>query len=124
MATLITGGAGFIGSRLAARLLHFGEHVVILDNFNDYYDPGLKRKNIRALYDLSGVSSGKGLEVVQGDIRDEEAVNRIFQEHKIERVAHLAAMAGVRTSAEQGRLYSDVNTGGTVTLLDAARKFG
>src|SRR5690606_13264999 len=73
-------------------------------------------------YDLSGVSSGLGLEVVEGDIRDEALVERIFSEYGITRVAHLAAMAGVRSSAEQGRLYADVNTGGTVTLLDVARK--
>src|SRR5688572_17698219 len=122
MATLVTGGAGFIGSRLAARLLHLGEHVVIIDNFNDYYDPALKRANIRSLYDLSGVSSGQGLEVIQGDIRDEALIESLFADYPIDRVAHLAAMAGVRSSAEQGRLYADVNTGGTVTLLDAARK--
>jgi UDP-glucuronate 4-epimerase len=122
MTTLITGGAGFIGSRLAARLLHLGEHVVILDNFDSYYDPAIKRSNIRSLYDVSGVSGGLGLEVVRGDVRDEGVVQTLFEQHKIERVAHLAAMSGVRYSIDHGRLYADINTSGSVTLMDAARQ--
>lgn len=122
MTTLVTGGAGFVGSRLAARLLHSGEHVVVLDNFNDYYDPGIKRANIRALHELSSVSSGRGLDVVEADIRDEAAMVRLFDDYPIRRVAHLAAMAGVRASADQGRLYADVNTSASVTLMDQARK--
>ena len=114
MTTLITGGAGFIGSRLALRLLADGEPVVILDNFNPYYDPEIKRENIAALGDQAIV--------IEGDIRDAGAVDALFAMHPITRVAHLAAMAGVRNSVEQGRLYADVNTGGTVTLMDAARK--
>lgn len=114
MTTLITGGAGFIGSRLALLLLSQGESVVILDNFNNYYDPALKRQNIEAM-------DGRVV-VIEGDIRDEETVRRVFEEHDIQRVAHLAAMANVRVSAEQGRLYTDVNVGGTVTLIDEARK--
>ena len=116
MAILITGGAGFIGSRLADRLLKAGREVVIIDNFNDYYDPALKRANIAS---LSGSAA-----VVEGDIRDEALVQRLFREHQIERVAHLAAMAGVRFSAEEGRLYSDVNTSASVTLMDESRKHG
>lgn len=122
MTTLITGGAGFIGSRLAARLLQAGEPVVVLDNFNDYYDPSLKRANIRALHELSPASAEGLLAVAEGDIRDEALVRQLFNERGITRVAHLAAMAGVRASAEQGRLYADVNTSGTVTLLDEARR--
>ncbi|MFO7320432.1 MAG: NAD-dependent epimerase/dehydratase family protein [Chloroflexota bacterium] len=119
MKTLITGGAGFVGSRLAARLLDAGDTVIILDNFNDYYDPALKRANIEALWQHA---SDARLHVVEGDIRDEQLVRDLFASHGITRVAHLAAMAGVRSSAEQGRLYADVNTSGTVTLLDEARK--
>jgi UDP-glucuronate 4-epimerase len=114
MAVLVTGGAGFIGSRLANRLLELGQEVVILDNFNDYYDTALKRANIAVL-------DGRA-QVIEGDVRDEGLVARLFDEYHITRVAHLAAMAGVRYSAEQGRLYADVNTGGSVTLMDAARE--
>jgi len=116
MATLVSGGAGFIGSRLAARLLERGEQVVILDNFNDYYDPARKRSNIAALHGAPVV--------IEGDIRDEGLVERIFDEHPITRVAHLAAMAGVRASVDQARLYADVNTGGSVTLMNASCKHG
>jgi UDP-glucuronate 4-epimerase len=114
MTTLVTGGAGFIGSRLAARLIASGEQVVILDNFNDYYDPQVKRANITAL--------GEAPLVIEGDIRDEALVSQIFTAHQITRVANLAAMAGVRYSVDQGRLYADVNTSASVSLMDAARK--
>ncbi len=117
--TLITGGAGFIGSRLAARLLKADESVVIIDNFNSYYDPAIKRSNVEALLALEG-----DLTVVEGDIRDEALVSQLYSQHDVGAVAHLAAMAGVRSSAEQGRLYADVNTTGSVILMDAARKQG
>lgn len=114
MTTLITGGAGFIGSRLALRLLDEGEPVVIIDNFNDYYNPDIKRGNINAM-------GGRAI-VIEGDLRDTACIQQVFDTYPISRVAHLAAMAGMRYSAEQGRLYADVNTGATVTLLDTARK--
>ncbi len=116
MTTLITGGAGFIGSRLALRLLEAGESVIILDNFNDYYDPAIKHANIAAL-------EGSTV-VIEGDVRDEESLARLFSTYSIRRVAHLAAMAGMRYSIEQGRLYADVNTSGSVSLMDAARRAG
>lgn len=114
MTTLITGGAGFIGSRLALNLLAEGEPIVILDNFNDYYDPKIKRENIAALGDKPVV--------IEGDLRDEALVERMFNQHEITRVAHLGGLANVRYSAERGRLYADVNTSATVSLMDEARK--
>ncbi len=116
MTTLITGGAGFIGSRLAQLLVSRDEPVIILDNFNDYYDPAIKRENVAAL--------PSDVIVIEGDIRDIDTVQRVFREHAITRVAHLAAMANVRVSAELGRLYSDVNVNGAVTMMDEARKHG
>jgi UDP-glucuronate 4-epimerase len=116
MTTLVTGGAGFIGSRLAARLIEANEQVIIVDNFNDYYNPAIKRANIAALGEIPTV--------IEGDIRDEALVERVFSENEITRVAHLAAMAGVRASVDQGRLYADVNTSGSVSLMDAARRHG
>ena len=118
MTTLITGGAGFIGSHLAQNLLKAGEQVVVLDNFNDYYDPSLKRAN------AARISSHRGATIIEGDVRDADLVPRIFAEHGILRVAHLAAMAGVRNSVTQARLYMDVNLMGTLTLLEAAREHG
>ncbi|MBI5669562.1 MAG: SDR family NAD(P)-dependent oxidoreductase [Chloroflexi bacterium] len=116
MTTLVTGGAGFIGSRLAARLLAQGQPVVILDNFDDYYDPAVKRANVAALNNQAVV--------VEADIRDRALVESLFDRHGINRVAHLAGLAGVRNSVEQGALYADVNTTGSVNLMDIARRRG
>lgn len=114
MTTLITGGAGFIGSRLAARLSQQGDPVVILDSFTPFYDPAIKHANLADL--------GPGAVVIEGDIRDTALVEKIFSEHKITRVAHIAALANVRRSIECGPEYADVNTTGTVGLMDIARK--
>jgi UDP-glucuronate 4-epimerase len=118
MTTLVTGGAGFIGSRLAMALRQRGEQVVVLDNFNDYYDPALKRQNA-AYFD-----GDAGAVVIEGDVRDAALVEHIVQKHRIERVAHLAAMAGVRSSVEQAALYYEVNVMGSLHLMEAARKHG
>ena len=115
MATLITGGAGFIGSHVAETLLADGDSVVVLDNFNDYYDPALKRANAARLDQHDRAT------IIEGDIRDADLVKRIHAEHDIRRVAHMAAMAGVRLSVEQAHLYMDVNLMGTLNLLEAAR---
>jgi UDP-glucuronate 4-epimerase len=116
MTTLVTGGAGFIGSRLALALVESGESVIIVDNFDPYYDPAIKRANITA---LNGSAA-----VFEADIRDSAALDHIFQTHPIQRIAHLAALANVRYSVERARLYSEVNVGGTINLLDLARKHG
>ncbi len=116
MATLVTGGAGFIGSHVAEKLLEQGDTVVIIDNFNDYYDPDLKERNINRL------GEHPQLTVYRGDIRDNELIADIFNKHDITRVAHLAAMAGVRESVNQVRLYVDVNVNGTMNLLENARE--
>ena len=115
MTTLITGGAGFVGNRLASLLVSSGQPIVILDNFNDFYDPAIKRANVAAL--------GKDVPVIEGDIRDSALVTRLFGEHKITRVAHLAGLANVRKSIEFGDEYADVNTTGSVNLMNIARKF-
>jgi UDP-glucuronate 4-epimerase len=117
-AVLITGAAGFIGSHLTERLLSNGGEVVGLDNFDDYYAPAIKRDNIRA------VGSGGRFHMVEGDIRDADLIKRIIEEYNIERVAHLAARAGVRPSMRQPMLYQDVNIGGTINLLEACRTHG
>ncbi|MCC7450137.1 MAG: GDP-mannose 4,6-dehydratase [Anaerolineae bacterium] len=116
MATLITGGAGFIGSRLAAALQARGEPVVILDNFNDYYDPALKHTNVLQF------KADPHVTIVTGDIRDAALIADTFARYDIRRVAHLAAMGGVRKSVGEPILYFDVNLTGTLYLLEAARQ--
>jgi UDP-glucuronate 4-epimerase len=114
---LVTGGAGFIGSHLVERLLAEGDRVICLDNFDDFYNPAIKRRNLtRALKDSK-------FRLVEGDLRDEGLLNRIFQEEKVEIVAHLAARAGVRPSIENPLLYAEVNIRGTLNLLEACKKY-
>jgi UDP-glucuronate 4-epimerase len=109
---LVTGGAGFIGSHVAERLLGGGDDVLVLDNFNAFYDPRIKRANAAAL---------EGARVVEGDIRDAALVARVFAEHRPDAVVHLAAMAGVRPSIREPLLYTDVNVRGTQVLLEELR---
>ena len=115
MTYLITGGAGFIGSHVAHKLLARGERVLALDNFDDYYDPAIKRRRIARLrhYDQFTLR--------EGDIRDTALVSRLFAEEGITHVAHLAALPGVRASVKQTRLYMDVNLTGSMNLLEAAK---
>jgi UDP-glucuronate 4-epimerase len=116
MRILVTGGAGFIGSHLVEKLLATGHEVAILDDFNDYYDPQIKRANI------SGVAGEVAIHRV--DLRDGNAVNLLFHREKFDAIAHLAARAGVRPSISQPQLYYDTNVGGTLHLLEAARHTG
>lgn len=118
---LVTGGAGFIGSHLTERLIKQGKRVVILDNFNDYYNPDIKVRNIEKLRE--GVTE-KQLLLVKGDIRDADLVKEIFKSQNISKVYHLAAMAGVRFSIQYPDLYFDVNVNGTLNLLNAAKDSG
>ncbi len=116
MKILVTGGAGFIGSHLVEKLLAEGHAVEVLDDFNDFYDPRIKRANLAAVAD--------GVTVHQADLRDAGAVSSIFHERKFDTVIHLAARAGVRPSISQPQLYYDTNVGGTLHLLEAARAAG
>jgi UDP-glucuronate 4-epimerase len=116
MAVLVTGGAGFIGSYLVERLLARGDEVVVLDDFNDYYDPAVKERNLAAIVDRPG------LHLVHGDIADEAVVAYAFAVRPIRAVAHLAARAGVRPSLCDPLLYERVNIRGTLRLLEASRR--
>ena len=111
MAILVTGGAGFIGSHLAERLIKEGREVCVIDNFNDYYDPELKRKNVANLL------TKKNFELIDGDILDKPLLEKLFRERNIKKVVHLAARAGVRASIKEPLLYEQVNIGGTLNLL-------
>ena len=111
---VVTGAAGFIGSSLTDQLLAQGTPVVGIDSFCDFYDPALKRKNIKQ------AQSHSDFTLVEADIRDRDAVLKMFETHKPEGVIHLAAMAGVRPSIENPAYYTAVNLDGTVNLLDGA----
>lgn len=117
MKILITGGAGFIGSNLAKKLMDRGDKVVIIDNFNDYYDPQLKKDRIKKLL------KGYKFKLYKGDIRDLKLLDKIFKTEKLDKVMHLAAMAGVRSSLLDPLLYEEVNVRGTLNLLEMARKY-
>lgn len=125
MTTLITGGAGFIGSQLALRLLMQGEPVVIFDNLDPYYDPAVKRAalaSVRRAAEAAGRPSDAV--IVEGDVRDAGTVEAVFGAHPIRRVAHMAAMSGVSFSAERAPLYAAVNMVGAAHVLEAARRHG
>src|SRR5437762_3591087 len=113
MRIMVTGGAGFIGSHLAEKLLAVGHEVVILDDFNDFYDPQIKHANIAGF--------AKDLTVCGVDLRENDSVRTVFRREKLDAVVHLAARAGVRPSIQSPRLYYDTNVGGTLHLLEAAR---
>lgn len=119
---LVTGGAGFIGSHLSHRLLDRGDRVTVLDNFNDFYDPARKRANVAAL--VARPDADGAFRLVEGDIRDEALVERLFADGRFDGVVHLAARAGVRPSLREPILYEDVNCIGTLRLLEAARRHG
>ncbi len=118
MTILVTGAAGFIGSHLAERLCREGRPVIGLDNFNDYYDPARKRANEQRL------CAYPNFRMVEADLRDRPAMMALFAGERIDAVAHLAAMAGVRNAIEQPDLYINVDLNGTQNVLDAARAAG
>ena len=114
---LITGAAGFIGSHLTDRLLARGDAVIGFDDFNDYYDPAVKRRNLeRAL-------GHGGLVLYEADLCDEARVQEVFERERPEVVVHLAARAGVRPSLKDPNLYHRVNVIGSQHILDACREF-
>jgi UDP-glucuronate 4-epimerase len=115
MKALVTGTAGFIGSYLSERLLRDGWKVVGVDNFDDFYDPQTKRRNI------AGCLKNKNFQLVEADIRDGNAMDKAVG-NGVEIIVHLAARAGVRPSIAQPLLYADVNINGTMVLLEAAKK--
>jgi UDP-glucuronate 4-epimerase len=116
---LVTGGAGFIGSHLVGRLLDEGGwRVSVVDDFNDFYDPAVKRRNV-ALH-----AGREEFTLHEADIRDRAALARIFRESRFDCVVHLAARAGVRPSLAEPVLYAETNIDGTLNLLELAREHG
>src|SRR5215813_475133 len=115
---LVTGGAGFIGSHLVDRLLAIGHQITVVDDFNDFYDPGIKRENVR-----SHLASPQ-YQLADIDIRDRRQLEKVFAARQFDCIVHLAARAGVRPSLSQPQLYTETNINGTVNLLELARAQG
>lgn len=116
---LITGGAGFIGSHLVDLLMaEGGWRVTVVDDFNDFYDPAIKRENVRTRL------ASPDFKLVEADIRNYEQLSRAFGEAGLDCIVHLAARAGVRPSLNEPRLYVETNINGTLNLLELARTHG
>lgn len=117
---LVTGGAGFIGSHLCERLLAGGHAVWALDDLNPFYDPAIKRQNLRE----AAAAGGTRFHFVQGELNDPAKLMELCAGVRFDQIIHLAARAGVRPSLEEPALYQRVNVEGTVNLLEAARLHG
>src|SRR6056297_157201 len=116
MTTLVTGGAGFIGSHLSEKLLKEGYKVICFDNFTNNYDPAIKKDNIKKALQSDNYT------LIKGDILDKEKLEEVFEKYEINKIVHLAALAGVRTSLKNPQEYIDVDIKGTVNLLEKAQQ--
>lgn len=137
---LITGGAGFIGSTLGEKIFKSGDKIIVVDNFNDFYDYRIKMNNIMEItgkfIEINSPSKEENIKNLKSkvdsenfilefvDIRDLKELERIFTENKIDVVIHLAAMAGVRPSIEDPLLYEEVNIRGTNHVLEVMKRTG
>lgn len=119
MNCLITGGAGFIGSHVCERLLQMGHKVWAFDDLNDFYDPAVKRQNLRQIE-----ARGQPFTFLPGDLVDRPRLDAVLGAVRFDQIVHLAARAGVRPSLQEPALYQRVNVEGTVNLLEAARRHG
>jgi len=115
---IVTGAAGFIGFHLSKRLIKEGHTVTGLDNLNDYYDVGLKKKRLEILQEADRFS------FVQMDLEDREGIQTLFKDHSFDVVVNLAAQAGVRYSLTNPHAYVDANIVGFVNILEACRHSG
>jgi len=113
----VTGGAGFIGSHLCEKLIEMGFKIVCIDDFNDFYKPGIKEDNI------SKIADSKNFKLYRLNICDFNKLERVFLENDIKMVIHLAARAGVRPSINDPLLYEKVNVTGTMNLLECCRRY-
>lgn len=115
MKVLITGTAGFIGNKLAQRLLERGDEIIGIDNLNDYYDVSLKEARLDLIKDHKNFTEARI------DLENKEAVQNLFKKHKPQRVVNLAAQAGVRYSLENPYAYIDTNIMGFINILESCR---
>ncbi|MNU12802.1 UDP-glucose 4-epimerase [compost metagenome] len=139
MTYLVTGGSGFIGSHLIEKLLKEGHSVINIDNFDDFYDYKIKIKNTLAsleknidfefsekendIQNLIYISKSESYTLYFQDIRDKNGLEKIFQNHPIDLIIHLAALAGVRPSIERPLEYEEVNVRGTMNLWELCNQF-
>jgi len=114
---LITGGAGFIGCHTAKKLMELGNNIIIIDDFNDYYDVGFKRERVKALL------NGKESKIYEIDFTDYSEIEKVFKKEKIDQICHLGARAGVRYSIINPFIYEKVNILGTLNLLELAKNY-
>jgi len=117
MKILVTGGAGFIGFHVSRALAERGDEVVIVDNFNDYYAVELKKARAAELRKL------KSIKIIKADISNKARMEKLFKDHKFDKICHLAAQAGVRYSLENPLVYERSNILGTLVLLEMARHY-
>lgn len=120
MKVLVTGAAGFIGFAVAKKLLERGDDVVGFDNLNDYYDPALKQARIEQLHHIAQSAQGTFV-FIQENLANKAAVDQCFEQHKFDRVIHLAAQAGVRYSLENPHSYVESNIIAFTNILEACR---
>ena len=121
MRILVTGGAGFIGGHLAERFVRDGHDVVVMDNFDLFYDTRIKDHTVEVCREHAENGDGS-YRLVEGDVRDADLAEDLVAD--AEYVYHQAAQAGVRPSVENPRKYDEVNVDGTLNLLDACRDEG
>ncbi|AZA61950.1 GDP-mannose 4,6-dehydratase [Chryseobacterium indoltheticum] len=140
MIYLVTGGSGFIGSHLIEKLLKEGHSVINIDNFDDFYDYKIKIKNTldsleknidfefsekeNDIQNLISISKSEHYTLYFQDIRDQKGLEKIYQNHQIDFIIHLAALAGVRPSIERPLEYEEVNVRGTMNLWELCNQFG
>lgn len=115
---MVTGCAGFIGSHVVDRLLSTGKKVVGIDNFDSFYNPGIKKRNIE--HNMKN----ENFTLYRADIREKDEMEKIFKDNDIEIIIHLAARAGVRPSIQNPLLYEDVNIKGTINILELCKEYG
>ncbi|WP_366924310.1 GDP-mannose 4,6-dehydratase [Metallumcola ferriviriculae] len=113
---LVTGGAGFIGSHLIDNLIEEGHIVISVDDFNEYYDPDIKWRNI------SAHCGNPKFNLIRCDICDRSRITQVFLDNQPDIIVHLAARAGVRPSLTNPSLYTEVNVNGTLNILEAAAR--
>lgn len=116
MKILVTGGAGFIGSHLIGELLSDKASIVCFDNFDPFYDPKIKKNNLKPYL------KHPRFKLIKGDLRNRAQISRLFASHRFDVCVHLAAKAGVRPSIQDPFVYHEVNVEGTLNLLEEARE--